>query len=128
MVMFCAAWTLVDRRTTARYDRNMEFVVPVAVRCKRVVSLGLATLGLKFGFERCDLSSSGGRPVLDVAEPFCQRAWLIVTNGVRFCRTHVADVAMHSNPDDLPVPENRATQPLVLLTTSENRHNAGRSI
>jgi len=74
MVMFCAAWTLVDQRTKARYDRSMEFVGPVAVRRENLVSLGLATLELKFGFERCDLSSSEERPLLDLAEPLCQRA------------------------------------------------------
>jgi hypothetical protein len=68
MVMFCAAWTLVDRRTEVRYDRNMEFVVAVVVRRQRYVSLALPTLEVEFEFERCDLPSFGERPSLDYAE------------------------------------------------------------
>lgn len=74
MVMFCAAWTLVDRRTEVRYDRNMEFVVAVVLRRQRYVSLALPTLEVKFKFERCDLPSFGERPSLDYAETFDQRA------------------------------------------------------
>lgn len=68
MVMFCAAWTLVDRRTQVRYDRIMEFVVAVVVRRQQFVSPALATLEVKFEFERCDLPSSGERPSLDYAQ------------------------------------------------------------
>ena len=50
------------------YDRNMEFVVAVVVRRKRYVSLPLATLEVKFEFERCDLPSFGERPFLGYAE------------------------------------------------------------
>jgi hypothetical protein len=74
MVMFRAAWTLVDRRTEVRYDRNMEFVVAVVVRRQPNVSLALATLEVKFEFERCDLLSFGERPSLDYAETLDQRA------------------------------------------------------
>jgi len=74
MVMFCAAKTLVDRRTEVRYDRNMEFVVAVDVRRERFVSLELATLEVKFEFERCDLLSFGERPSWDHAETLGQRA------------------------------------------------------
>lgn len=68
----CAVWRVVDRRTTVRYDRNMEFVVLGAVRCKQVVSLGLATLEVRFEFERCDLSGLGERPQLDICGDVAQ--------------------------------------------------------
>lgn len=70
----CTEWTLVDRRTEVRYDRNMESVVAVVVRRKQFVSLALATLEVKFEFERCDLPSFGERPSLDYAETLHQRA------------------------------------------------------
>lgn len=125
MVMFCAAWTLVDRRTQARYDRIMEFVVAVVVRRQQYVSLAQATLEVKFKSERCDLLSFGERPSLDYAETlqstyvtYCNQ-WCPVVQNI------VADVAMHSNPDDLPDPEKRAPQSFHAPNTSENRHDAG---
>jgi hypothetical protein len=110
-----------------RYDRNMEFVVPVAVRRKHVVSLGLPTLEFRFGFERCDLLGLEKRPSLDHAGTLRERAFIIATNGVYEYRNIVADVAMHSNPDDLPIPKDTGLESLDLNITSENRHDNGRS-
>lgn len=87
MVMFCAAWTLVDQRTDVRYDRNMESVVTVVVRRKRFVLPALATLEVKSEFRCCNLSSFGERPFLDFAETLNQRARPPVTNCVHLCRT-----------------------------------------
>lgn len=87
MVMFCAAWTLVDRRTQPRYDRIMEFVVAVVVWRKQCVSLALATLEVKFESERCDLLSFGDVHLWTMRKRYNQRPRPIVTNGVPSSRT-----------------------------------------
>lgn len=116
MVMFCAAWTLVDRRTKVRYDRNMELVVAVVVRRERFVSLALATLEVKLEFERCDLLSSGERPSLDYAETLHQRAWSVVTNRVHLCRTLLQTLLCIRIQMTCRTPRREHHSPLVLPT------------
>ena len=127
MVMFCAAWTLVDRRTEVRYDRNMEFVVAVVVRRKRFVLPALATLEVKSEFGCCDLFSFGERPILDFAETLDQRARPFVTNPVHLCRTLLQALLCIRIQMTCRTPRKGYHSPLAYSTTSQNRHDAGRS-
>ena len=74
MVMFAqrGCWLTGGRECAMIETWSLLYQLPV--RRKHVVSLELATLKVRFGFERCDLSSSKARPLFDRAGTLGQRA------------------------------------------------------